>query len=115
MADRTIMSRASEIGAWFPFLGLLTLVGGASALEGADLMSLPSSLQPLLELYRGSRDWITEVTMGRTFENAMIADLAVAGVGAGSMAMRRVVSYVLSIGGFIALAVVAWFLLRTFA
>ena len=111
---KTIVARIDEVAAWFPILMALVAAGGASMLSSNHMVELPSWLQSGLDLYHGVRDQLMKSALGKAIP-ANYADAAIMGIGLFTMLSRKVLGFLFSVAGFIALAGIAWFLLNKFA
>ena len=111
---KTPHGRIAEIVAWFPSLIALVGAGGASMLVANHIVELPSWAQSALNFYHGIRDQLMQTALGKVID-AKYADGAVMGVAAITMLSRKILGFMFSIGGFLVLAVVAWFLLHKYA
>ncbi|MFZ1990053.1 MAG: hypothetical protein WAW96_09820 [Alphaproteobacteria bacterium] len=110
----SIVARIAEVAAWFPVLMVLTAAGGMSLVNNMHMVELPGWVQSGLEIYDKLRDQLIKITIGRTI-HSNYADAAIMGLGLLTMLSRRVLGFLFSIGGFIVLAGVAWFLLHKYA
>ena len=111
---KSMPMRMVEMAGWFPALALLLAAGGASFLQANDFMEMPKWMGLPLDIYRGFRDRAIDASLGRTV-SANYADLAVGGVSLFTMISRKVIGFALSIGGFIVLVAIAWFILGKIA
>jgi hypothetical protein len=112
-ATKSLLGRVAELGGWWPFLAALVAAGGLSAWVQMSGAAAPEWAGLPLKLYHGMRDMTVSTTLGPNVD-PKLADMAFAGVGIFSMAVRKVTGFAFSIGGFVAFAGIAWFLLKQF-
>ena len=110
----SIVARIAEVAAWFPVLMVLTAVGGMSLVNNMHMVELPGWAQSGLELYDKLRDQVMHAALGKHVPSNY-ADAAIMGLGLFTMLSRKVLGFLFSIGGFIVLAGIAWFLLHKYA
>ena len=111
---KTLHGRIAEVVAWFPALAALLAAGGTSMLATNNMVEAPGWLQVALNLYHGARDQLMQTSLGKSIP-ANYADAAIMGIALFTMLSRKVLGFVFSIGGFVVLAGIAWFLLSKFA
>ena len=111
---KSIFARVAEIAAWFPLLMVLTAAGGMSLVNNMHMVEMPGWAQSGLEFYDKLRDQLVKSAFDRTIRSNY-ADAAIMGLGLFTMLSRKVIGFVFSIGGFVILAGIAWFLLHKFA
>ena len=107
---KSLPGRIVEIIGWWPALAALVVAGGASFLDANHMMQMPDWAGTPMNIYRSLRDQIIQTSLGKTVA-PNLADLAVGGVGLVTMISRKILGFVFSIGGFIVLALIAWFIL----
>jgi hypothetical protein len=112
-ATKSLVGRLAELGGWWPFLAALVAAGGFSAMTQMTGMETPGWAAMPMNLYHGMRDMTVSTTLGPNVD-PKLADIAFAGIGIFSMAVRKVTGFAFSIGGFVAFAGIAWFLLKQF-
>lgn len=110
---KTLPARIAEIAGWFPALTALVAAGGASMLGSSHIVQFPAWAQTALNVYHGIRDQLMQTALGKMID-PKFADGAVIGVALATMLSRKILGFVFSIGGFLVLAVAAWFVLRKF-
>lgn len=110
---KTVMGRMAEVTGWWPLM--LALFGGgvASAFIQLTGIQIPGSVQAVLDLYHEARDWAMTTATGGLV-NPKMADIAIAGIPLITMVSRRVLGFALSVGVFILLAAITWFVLKQF-
>jgi hypothetical protein len=113
---KSMGGRLAEVAGWFPALSALTIISGASFLDANHMMpqGLPDWVHSGLDAYRGVRDQLMQTAIGKVVPTNF-ADVAMGGIGAVTMVSRRIFSFAFSIGGFVVLAIAAWFVLKKFA
>ncbi len=112
-ATKSLFGRLAELAGWWPFLTALVGLGSLSALEAFSGADMPAWTDMPMGLYHTVRDMTLNMTLGPDVDPKW-ADAGFAGVGLFTMASRRAVGFLFSIGGFIALLVIGWFLLKEF-
>jgi hypothetical protein len=112
--NNSLPGRVTEIVAWFPALAALIAAGGASMMQTNHLMpsGAPGWLPSVLNMYQDWRDQLIRIAIGKSVQ-ANYADMAVGGIALVTMLSRKVLGFTFSIAGFVLLAAVAWFVLRS--
>lgn len=110
---KSLFGRVVELAGWWPFLTAGVGLGAMSALQAFSGADMPAWTDMPMGLYHTVRDLALNTTLGPNIDPKW-ADAGFAGIGLFTMATRRVMSFLFSIGGFLALLVIGWYLLKEF-
>jgi hypothetical protein len=111
--NKTLVGRLMELVGWWPFLMVLGAAGGASLMANMTSIHLPGAVMGALNAYRSLRDSMIGMVLGNNIDVGKV-DMAITGIAGVTMVSRKMLGFVLSIGGFVVLAILAWFALKNF-